>query len=78
MSDERARVDVNRASREELVAAGVTPELATRIVERRAAQGPIRDENELYLLVRDNQVRLDQLMGVVDFGNSEDRQGYST
>jgi transcriptional accessory protein Tex/SPT6 len=78
MRDESARVDVNRASREELVAAGVTPELAGRILDHRAARGPIRDENELYLLVRDNDVRLDQLMGIVDIGGSADRQGYST
>lgn len=78
MSDERARVDVNRASRDELVAAGVTPELAARIVERRSAQGPIRDESELYLLVRDNEVRLDQLLGIVDIGGAPEGQGYST
>ena len=78
MSDERERVDVNRASLEQLVAAGVTPELAGRIVDHRATRGPIRDENDLYLLVRDNEIRLDQLMGVVEIGGPGDKQGYST
>ncbi len=78
MSDERARVDVNEASQAELVAVGVTPGLAARIVARREAQGPIRDESDLYPLVRDNEVRLDQLMGLVEIGGTTNRQGYST
>jgi hypothetical protein len=76
---EPERLSINRASREELIEAGVLPRLASRIVEHRAEHGPIRDENELYLLVRDNEIRLDQLLGVVALGDEgEPRQGYST
>lgn len=78
MSEPRERIDVNRASMRELIEAGVMPELAQRIMLHRDANGPIRDENELYQLVRDNEVRLDQLLGVVDIGGPGDKQGYST
>lgn len=77
MSEPRERVDVNRASMRELIEAGVTPDLAQRIVLHRDANGPIRDENELYQLVRDNEVRLDQLLGLVDVGDAPN-QGYSS
>lgn len=73
------RLDVNRASMRELVEAGVMPELAQRIVLHRDVNGPIRDENELYQLVRDNEIRLDQLLGVVQLRTDLDNsRGYST
>jgi len=75
----RERLPVNLASREELIEAGVLPHLASRIVAHREEHGPFRDENELYMVVRDNEVRLDQLLGVVAMEESgEVRQGYST
>jgi hypothetical protein len=77
--ESRERLPVNLASRDELIEAGVLPRLADRILAHREAHGPIRDENELYLLVRDNEIRLDQLLGVVAVTESgEVRQGYST
>jgi hypothetical protein len=79
MPESRERLPVNLASRDELIEAGVLPHLADRILAHREAHGPIRDENELYLLVRDNEIRLDQLLGVVTVTESgEVRQGYST
>ena len=76
MTGEQRRVDVNRASMRELIEVGVMPELAQRIVLHRDVNGPIRDEVELYQLVRDNEIRLDQLLGVVEIQDST--QGYST
>ena len=78
MAEHRERPALNRASREELMAAGVLPHLASRIVEHREAHGPIRDENQLYQLVRDNEIRLEQLLAVVDIDESGGvHQGYS-
>jgi len=77
--ESRGRLPVNRASREELIEAGVLPQVADRILAHRAERGPIRDENELYMIVRDNDMRLDQLLGVVAVTEGGDvRQGYST
>jgi hypothetical protein len=79
VTEERERPALNLASREELIDAGVLPDLASRIVAHRAEHGPIRDETELYLLVRDNEIRLDQLLGVVTLNEAgEVRQGYSS
>jgi transcriptional accessory protein Tex/SPT6 len=79
VAEAREYLSVNRASREQLIEAGVLPHLARRIVAHREEHGPIRDEKELYMLVRDNEVRLDQLLGVVAVEESgEVRQGYST
>lgn len=79
MSETRERLPVNLASREELMDAGVIPRVASRIVDYRAAHGPIGDENELYMLVRDNEIRFDQLVGLVAVREDDEvRQGYST
>ncbi|HSJ13555.1 MAG TPA: helix-hairpin-helix domain-containing protein [Longimicrobiales bacterium] len=76
---EQARIlDANTATREELVERGVLPVLADRIVRHRAEHGPFRDENELYDVVRDNEIRMDQLLGLVGLPNRENPQGYST
>lgn len=76
---QRERPPLNRASRDELIEAGVLPQLASRIVAHRLEHGPIRDEDELYLLVRDNEIRLDQLLGVVTLDDGgEPGRGYST
>lgn len=79
MPEPRELLPVNRASREELIDAGVLPHVADRIVGYRAQHGPITDENELYMLVRDNEIRFDQLVGLVAVTEDEQvRQGYST
>jgi len=79
VSEWRDRLDVNLASRADLIGAGVYPVVATRILRHREEHGPIRDENELYQVVRDNQMRLDQLLTLVRLDDSEEvRQGYST
>lgn len=79
MTEARELLPVNRASREDLIDAGVLPHVADRIVGYREAHGPIADENELYMLVRDNEIRFDQLMGLVAVRDDEAvRQGYSS
>ena len=70
-----------RASRPSAVAwheRGLLPEVAERIIRRREARGPFRDEADLYEVVRDNEIRMDQLLGIVGLPARDNPQGYST
>lgn len=77
MKHEQPILDVNTATRDDLVARGLLPRLAERIVRHREEHGPFRDENDLYDVVRDNEIRMDQLLGVVGL-RGDNPQGYST
>jgi DNA uptake protein ComE-like DNA-binding protein len=79
VAEERDRLNVNTATERELVELGILPRVAARIVTWREEHGSIRNESELYQVVRDNEIRLDQLLSLVHIdGETRPRLGYST
>ena len=78
MRDPQPILDVNTVSRDQLLERGLLPEIAERIIRRREAQGPFRDETDLYEVVRDNEIRMDQLLGIVGLPPRDNPQGYSS